>query len=172
MAETDIHAYSAGEKLNKMDVDLIELELTTTAATHANGDVIATAEVISDAFSVVGGSAIIQSIVLLNTDDSVEAPALTLVFGNDNTSIGTIGSAPDITDANLINWCMGCVDITNWKTILPTGNEVATKTNVGLVVKGIATSRNLYVNVINTSGGDYTPSATGVLRMVIGIVKD
>ena len=172
MAETDIRLYSAAEKLNKMDVDLIELELTTTAATHADGDVIATAELIHNALSVQGGTAIIQSIVLLNTDDSVEAPALTLVFGNDNTSIGTIGSAPDITDANLINWCMGCVEVTNWVTIKPTDNQVATKTNVGLVVKGTATSKNIYVSVINTSGGDYTPSATGVLRMVIGIVKD
>ena len=32
MAETDIHKYSSGEKLNKMDVDLITLTPSTTTA--------------------------------------------------------------------------------------------------------------------------------------------
>jgi len=36
MAETDIHKYSSGEKLNKMDVDLIDVTLTTDAEAHAD----------------------------------------------------------------------------------------------------------------------------------------
>ena len=172
MAETKLRQYAVVERLGKMDVDLIEIELTTTAATHATGDVIAISEEISNAVAVNGGRAIIQSVAFLNTDDSVESPAMDLVFCVDNTALGTIGSAPNITDANFINCVQGVVNVSNWLTLKATDNQIATKTNVGLVVKAASDSKSIFVNVINSSGGNYTPSATSSLRLVIGIVKD
>ena len=155
-----------------MDVDLIEIELTTTAATHGTGDVIAISEEIENAVASIGGRAIIQSIALLNTDDTEESPAMDLVFCVDNTALGAIGSPPSITDANFINCVQGVVNVSNWLTLKATDNEIATKTNVGLVVKAASNSRSIFVNVINSSGADYTPSATSSLRLVIGLIKD
>ena len=151
---------------------MIEIELTTTAATHADGDVIAVSEEIANAVSVPGGTAIIQSIALLNTDDSLESPAMDLVFCVDNTAIGSIGSAVTMTDADFINCVQGVVNMSNWLTLRPSYNEIATKTNVGLVVKAASNSKSIFVNVINNSGANYTPSATSDLRLVLGIVKD
>ena len=151
--------------------ELFEIELTTTAATHATGDVIAISEEIKNLAISEGGSAIIQSIALLNTDDTVESPAIDLVFCVDNTAIGTIGSAPSITDANFINCVQGVVNVSNWLTLKATDNEIATKTNVGLVVKAASDSRSIFVNAINSSGGNYTPSGTDVLRLVLGVIR-
>ena len=172
MAETNLRKYAVIERLGTMDVDLIEIELTTTAATHATGDVIAISEEVANAVAVNGGTAIIQSIALLNTDDTVESPAMDLIFCVDNTAIGVIGAAVTITDANFINCVQGVVNISNWLTLRPSYNEIATKTNVGLVVKAASDSKSIFVNVINSSGGNYTPSATSDLRLVLGIVKD
>lgn len=172
MASTNIHEFTVQEKLNKMDVDLIEVELTTTAGSHADGTIIATAEIVSNVASSSGAGLIVQSIVLINTDDSVESPAFDLVFGQDDTTLGSVGSVPSITDANLINWCQGIVNISNWLTIKANNSEVATKTNVGLVLKPTSTSKNIYVNVINSSGAAYTPGTTSALRMLLGVVKD
>ena len=40
MAETSLHKYTVAEKLNKMDVDLIDVTLTTVAAAIADNEVI------------------------------------------------------------------------------------------------------------------------------------
>jgi hypothetical protein len=172
MAQTSLQGSTVQEKLNRMAVDLIEIELTTTVATHANGDVIAISEEIENAVAVKGGSSIIQSVALLNTDNTVESPALDLVFCIDNTALGTIGSAPSIADADFINCVQGVVNVSNWLTLKATDNEIATKTNVGLVIKAASDSRSIFVNVINSSGGNYTPSATSDLRLVLGVIKD
>ena len=64
MAETKLHNYSVQEKLNKMDVDLIDVTCTTAAETLADNDAVAVAIEIPNAVAVKGGSAIIQSITL------------------------------------------------------------------------------------------------------------
>lgn len=174
MAETRLDAFSPREKLNKMAVDLIDVTLTTTAATHADGDVISQSIEIPNAVAVTGGSAIIQSIYLQNKDDSVESPALELIFAAENTAITSdISDAIEITDADLVTAVVqGSVTVSNWSTLKPSSNEFAVKTNIGLVVRAESDSRSIFVHTINRSGGDYTPSSTGKLTARIGIVKD
>ena len=176
MAETKIRKYAVIERLGKMDVDLIDVTLTTTAATHADNDVISQSIEIPNAVSVNGGSAIIQSIYLQNTDDSIESPALELVFAAENTALTSdIGDAVEITDANLVTAVVqGSKSVTNWSTLLPSTNpnEFAVKSNIGLVIRAESDTKSIYVHTINRSGGDYTPSGTGKLTARIGIVKD
>ena len=174
MAETDLKGFSAAEKLNKMAVDLIDVTLTTTAATHADGDVISQSIEIPNAVAVTGGTAIIQSIYLQNKDDSVESPALELIFAAENTAITSdISDAIEITDADLVTAVVqGSVTVSNWSTLKPSSNEFAIKTNIGLVVRAESDSRSIFIHTINRSGGDYTPSSTGKLTARIGIVKD
>ena len=168
MAETDIHKYSSGEKLNKMDVDLIDVTLTTDAEAHADNDVIAQSIEIPNAVAVKGGSAIIQSVMLLDEDD--EAPSVDLIFQTDNTALASDeGEAINISDANARD-ILGFVNVSNYTDLI--GCQVAVKTNIGLVVKAASTTKSIWVHAVNRSGGTYTPAATTDLKMRIGIVKD
>ena len=168
MAETGIRKYAVIERLNKMDVDLIDVTLTTDAEAHADNDVIAQSIEIANAVSVTGGSAIIQSIMILDEDD--EAPAIDLVFQTDNTALASDeGEVVNISDANARD-ILGFVNVSNYTDLV--GCQVATKANVGLVVKAASDTKSIYVHAINRSGGTYTPAATTDLKMRIGIVKD
>ena len=102
MAETNLHKYTVAEKLNKMDVDVITLAMTTDAETISDNDTITQAIEIPNAVSVKGGSAIIQSIVIFNLDNSVESPAMEVVFATDNTNLaGDEGAAINISDTEI-----------------------------------------------------------------------
>ena len=168
MAETKLRKYAVIEKLNKMEVDLIDVTLTTDAEAHADNDVIAQSIEIANAVAVEGGSAIIQSIMLLDEDD--EAPRVDLIFQTDNTALASDeGEAINISDANARD-ILGFVNVSNWSDLI--GCQIAVKTNVGLVVKAASDTKSIYVHCVNRSGGNYTPAATTDLKMRIGVVKD
>tara|TARA_Y100001951_G_C11224429_1_gene230810 strand:+ start:75 stop:581 length:507 start_codon:yes stop_codon:yes gene_type:complete len=168
MAETNLQEYSSQAKLNKMDVDLIDVTLTTDAEAHADNDVIAQSIEIPNAVAVKGGSAIIQSVMLLDEDD--EAPSIDLIFQTDNTALASDeGEAINISDANARD-ILGFVNVSNYTDLI--GCQVAVKTNIGLVVKAASTTKSIWVHAVNRSGGTYTPAATTDLKMRIGIVKD
>ena len=172
MAQTNLHNYSVQEKLNKMDVDLIDVTLTTDAEAHANNDVIAQSIEIPNAVAVNGGSAIIQSIMLLDEDD--EGPAVELLFSQVNTAITddegeAIGNNVDDLDSTFGSF-LGATTISNWSDLVDA--QMAVKSNIGLVVKAASDTTSIYVHAVNRSGGTYTPAATTDLKMRIGIVKD
>ena len=168
MAETKLRQYAVVEKLNKMDVDLIDVTLTTDAEAHADNDVIAQSIEIPNAVAVKGGSAIIQSVMLLDEDD--EAPSVDLIFQTDNTALASDeGEAINISDTNARD-ILGFVNVSNYTDLI--GCQVAVKTNIGLVVKAASTTKSIWVHAVNRSGGTYTPAATTDLKMRIGIVKD
>tara|TARA_R100001594_G_scaffold13276_4_gene28742 strand:- start:5643 stop:6203 length:561 start_codon:yes stop_codon:yes gene_type:complete len=164
---------SADKKLNQMKMDVISLNMTTDVETHADNDAITQAIEIPNAVSVKGGSAIIQSIVVFNLDNSVESPAMEVVFATDNTNIASDeGEAVNVDDTEIQDF-LGTVTVSNWSTMNATPlNEMATKSNIGLVVKAGSTTRSLFCYLINRSGGNYTPSGTGVIKMKVGIVQD
>ena len=175
MAETNIHDFTVQERLGKMAVDLIDVTLTTTAGTHGNNTVVSQAIEIPNAVAVTGGTAIIQSIYLQNTDNSVESPALELIFAAENTTLasGGIGTALDAGDAGMVTAkIQGSTTVTSWSDLKPSSNEFGVKTNIGLVVRAESDSRSIFVTTINRSGADFTPSDTGKLTARIGIVKD
>ena len=158
-----------------MAVDLIDVTLTTTAGTHGNDTVVSQAIEIPNAVAVTGGTAIIQSIYLQNTDNDVESPALELIFAAENTTLasGGIGTAPDAGDAGMVTATIqGSTTVTSWSDLKPTSNEFGVKTNIGLVVRAESDSRSIFVTTINRSGANFTPTDTDGLTARIGIVKD
>jgi len=168
MAETVLRKYAVVERLGKMDVDLIDVTLTTDAEAHADNDVIAQSIEIPNAVSVDGGSAIIQSVMLLDEDD--EAPAVDLIFQTDNTALASDeGEVINISDANARD-ILGFVNVSSWSDLV--GCQIAVKSNIGLVVKAASTTKSIWVHAVNRSGGTYTPAATTDLKMRIGIIKD
>ena len=168
MAETLLRQHSVQERLGRMDVDLIDVTLTTDAEAHADNDVIAQSIEIPNAVSVPGGSAIIQSIMLLDEDD--EAPIVDLIFQTDNTALASDeGEVINISEANARD-ILGFVNISSWSDLVAC--QIAVKSNIGLVVRAASTTKSIWVHAVNRSGGTYTPAATTDLKMRIGIVKD
>ena len=169
MAQTELHKYSVQEKLNKMDIDLIDITLTTDAETHSDNDAISLSIEIPNAVAVKGGAAIIQSVTLFNLDDSVESPAMELVFIEDNTAFASDeGGAVSATDSNLLK-ALGSTTVSNWSTFTPSTNEMASKQNIGMVCKAESDSKNLHVWLIAKGSTDWDVD-TGVLRL--GFIKD
>ena len=163
---------TTAEKLNKMDVDLIDVTLTTDAEAHADNDVIAQSIEIPNAVAIDQGSAIIQSIMLLDEDD--EAPTVELLFSQVSTAItddegSAIGASVADLDATFRSF-LGAVTVSNWSDLVDA--QIGVKTNIGLVVKAAASTKSIWVHAINRSGGAYTPAATTDLKLRIGIVKD
>ena len=171
MAQTELHNYTVQEKLNKMDVDLIDATLTTVAAAVATDEVISQGIEIENAVAVKGGTAIIQSIVL-NSDDA-ETPALDLLFSQvqDDISSGLSATVGDDEDIDSLGASvLGHVSLSNYTNLVDC--VTATKLNVGLIVKAVAGSTSIYVHAINRSGGNFTPTAVDDLHLRLGLVKD
>ena len=171
MAKTELHNYSVQEKLNKVDVDLIDATLTTVAAAVANDEVVSQGIEIENAVAVNGGTAIIQSIVL-NSDDA-ETPALDLVFSQvqDDISSGLSATVGDDEDIDSLGASvLGHASLNNYTNLVDC--VTATKLNVGLIVKAVAGSTSIYVHTINRSGANFTPTATDDLHLRVGVVKD
>ena len=168
MAETILTERTSQAKLNSMAVDLIDVTLTTDAEANADNDVIAQSIEIPNAVAVNGGSAIIQSIMILDEDN--EAPSIDLIFQTDNTALASDeGEVVNISDADARD-ILGFVNVSNYTDLV--GCQVAIKTNIGLVVQAASTTKSIFVHAVNRSGGTYTPAATTDLKMKIGIVKD
>tara|TARA_R100000278_G_scaffold123219_1_gene112033 strand:- start:4832 stop:5395 length:564 start_codon:yes stop_codon:yes gene_type:complete len=165
---------SNSERLNQMIVKVIDVTLTTAVGTHGDNTVISESIEIPNAVSEKGGSAIIQSIYLQNTDNDVESPALELIFAAKTTTIASGGIGTAITagdDGMVVAKIQGSTTVSNWSTFKPSSNEFAVKSNIGLVVRAESDTRSIYVHTINRSGDDFTPSDTGKLTARIGIVQ-
>ena len=166
MAETKLRKYAVIEKLNKMEVDLIELTPSTTTNACSDGEIIWDNEKIANAVSVPSGASILQSVTLIDDDD--HGGTIDLVFTDNSASFGTEGSAITAADGSVPDAILGVVTISNyfdgeaWK--------VGHKQNIGMVLRGDA-SKDVYVTAINRSGGALTYTAAGLL-LKVGVVKD
>ena len=172
MAQTEIHKFTVQERLGKMDVDLIDVTLTTVAAAIADNEVISQSIEIENAVAVSGGTAIIQSIMLLDEDD--EAPTVELLFSQVSTAITdaaseVIGNSVSDLDSTFRSF-LGAVTVSSWSDVVDA--QIGTKSNIGLVAKAASGSTSIYVHCINRSGGNYTPAAVTDLKLRLGIVKD
>ena len=165
MAKTEIHKFTVQERLGKMDVDVITVTPTCDASGTNINDVLFDYVEIPNAVAVAGGSAIIQSINLLDEDD--QGGLIDLVFQSDNTALGTIDAAVSITDANARD-IQGAVSMSNYFDGIAW--QMSTKNNIGLTVKAASDSTSLYVaGVVRTDSLTYTASG---IQLKIGIVKD
>ena len=166
MAETNLVGRTSQTKLNSMAVDLITVTPTCDASGTGSNDVLFDYIEIPNAVAINGGSAIIQSITII--DDDNQGTSLDLVFQTDNTSLGTIDSAVSIDSGNEDD-ILGFVNVSNYFDGV--NFQVATKTNIGLVVKANSDTKSIFIAGVNRNGGSVTHTASG-LKIKIGIVKD
>lgn len=121
---------------------------------YDSGDVIFASAEIANVCEMLGGGKVVtlQTIVLNDKDD--QKAALTLVFLNRSTALGTADSAPGISDANA-DQIVGIVDIATGDYKDLGGASVVNLANLGRKMKASSaiTSGSLWVNA-------YTPSST------------
>ena len=166
MAQTELHKYTVAEKLNKMDVDLIDVSIAVDA--DASGELLGDTTTIENAVAVNGGSAILQSAVLVSS--KVLTDTVDVVITSDSTSIGTIGATLEgvsTTTAAVADGICGSFSITNLEDIGVVA--VGSKQNIGMVCKAASGSTNLHVWLIARGATDWDVD-TVVLRL--GFVKD
>ena len=174
MAQTELHKYSAQEKLNKRDMDVITVTLTTDAETIGDNKVIAQQIELPYALPIAGGTALIKSIVLL--DEVATGPAVDILFSSADDAITddegkAIGEDVSNLDTAFANF-VGHVNIVAGDWVDMVDSKLATKSNIDLVVKGASGSTSLYCHVVNRSGGNWVATATTNLKMKLGIVKE
>ena len=168
MAETRIGRFSAAEKLNSMAVDSIHVIPDIVDGTYQTGDLMAEGEIIPNAVVQDGGCGILQSVVGIDTTDSITT-GVTLVITGDNADFGTVGSAPTAAPA-AGDSCFVVVDLNQWNDIGTV--RVSQKHNIGAVLKANSNTNSLYFAVINNSGGDIVIGSGQDIEFKFGIVKD
>ena len=167
MAETNLTERSSQAKLNSMDVDLIAISPAITHATYSDGDLMAHQEALPFAVSVFGGSCVLQSLTAIDTSDT--GGSIYVIITDTQASLGTVGSAINASDASSDN-SMAIVELSNFIDV--GGAKVATKGNIGLVLKAGDNSRQLYFGIVNVSGSDITIGSGEDIHLRFGIVKD
>ena len=169
MAETKLHDYSVQEKLNKMDIDLIDVEPTVDDSAYAAGDLMFDPIEIENAVAVNNGTAILQSIAVAN-DDALTG-SFDIVFTASNDSPGTLNNAiageSGLSDANADS-ILGITTISNMVDV--GGCSIGSKSNIGLVIKAPSGSKSIYAFGIAQSTDN--PTATTGYKLRIGIIKD
>lgn len=156
-------ADATGRLLTRPTPDVITVTPTVqnNNAYDAN-DVIFDAVEIPLAVPVAGGTAILDSIVVIDTAD--QKAQMHLVFMNAATSLGTLDSAPDIDDTEVLT-VIGTVEVLAASYNDLGANSVATKTAVGLAVKAASGTRSLWVAAWSTGTPTYL---TGCLKIQLG----
>ena len=167
MAETQLRKYAVVEKLNKMEVDLLTVSPDIAEATYQNGDLMAEQEPILNAVAVKGGSCILQSITAIDTSDT--GGTIYVILSDDNSDLGTVGSAVNAADAAADN-SVAIVELSNWTDV--GGAKICTKANIGLVQKAQSDTKKLFFGVVNVSGGDIVIGSGEDIVFRFGVVKD
>lgn len=119
---------------------------------YASGDLLFDSTEIANAVRVVGGTAILQSITLLDKAD--QGVAFTLLFANAATDFGTLNAAPDPDDTEA-GTVIGHFAVLAGDYVDLGANGVACIRNIGLLLKAGAATTSLYVAGIN---GTSTPT--------------
>jgi len=161
---------SNNERLNQMKTKVFDITPTTTTAACATGDVVFQADELANFMSEKGGTAIIQSIAILDVD--YEGTSLDIVFMDtdgllDATTAG--GTAIDAADGVIPNAILGFVNISNYFDGIAW--KVGQKDNIGLIIKSVSTTRSIWISAVNR-GSATTWTDEADLKLKIGYIQD
>jgi len=174
MAQTSLQGSTVQEKLNKMAVDLITvIPAVQTGSTDEDGDLLFDALEIPYAVSSDGGASILQSVNVFHKAD--ETVNFDLVFFQTTQDLGSAGAAltwggsseaQNADNAVLL----GHVNISDWCDLVDV--QIATKTNIGLVLQAAAGTKSIYCAGICRGAASGDHDATTNVDIRLGIIKD
>lgn len=144
------------------------ITLSTDTSAYASGDLIADTQQINGFFRKTDGTGVVQSITII--DEDAQGVALYVAFMSTSTTWGTENSAPSISDANLTAGLLGFVAVATSDYVTVSGTKIACIKNIGLPVKAVSGTDDIYIAVLNGTG---TPTFTASgLEMRIGALLD
>jgi hypothetical protein len=147
--------------------NVLDVTLSLDTSAYASGDVLADTQVVNGALRVSDGTGILQSVTLIDKDD--QGVALYLYFLSANVVMGTENAAPSISDTDAAS-ILGVVAIATSDYQDLGGARVATKTGVGLAIKAVSGTDDIYVAAVNGTG---TPTySAGGLVLRLGLLRD
>ena len=159
---------SNNERLNQMKTQVFTITPDTHTEAAAVNESVFQADELANFMSEKGGTAIIQSIVILDDDDNGQS--LDIVFMD---TTGLLDASDDATvidaaDGVIPDAILGVVNVSNYFDGVLW--QVGQKDNIGLTIKSASTTRSIYISAINR-GGTATWTAAG-LRLKIGYIQD
>lgn len=169
IGNVDIASIAAGETLiglvGASDV-VVTITPTVAAEAHSAGDLLFDSTEIAAAVRVNAGTAIVQSITIVDKGD--QKAAMTLVFSNAQTDFGTLGGVPDPDDTEILD-VLGTVAVSATDYVDFGANSVATIKNIGLLIKAGAATTSVWLAAIAT--GTPTPASTSDYQILIGLLR-
>ncbi len=146
--------------------DVLEATLSLDTSAYADGDVLAATQSLDgDAFTENGGTAILQSIQVIDLDD--QAKALDIVLLRSDTSIGSENSAVSVSDANA-DEILAIIPVTTADYVDLVNSQIAEIANIGKLIKAAAANDGLWIAAISRGTGTYTASG---IKVRVGLLR-
>ena len=153
---------------DRMNSVAFSVAMSADTNVYASGDLIADTQQLDAFFNKTDGRGVVNSITIIDQDN--QGAAIYIMFHSTTTSMGSENSAPNISDANLAAGLLGIVAVATTDYVTVSGAKVACIKNIGLPVKAVSGTDDLYVSVLNSTG---TPTYTASgLNLTIGALLD
>lgn len=147
---------------------VFDVTMSTDTSAYASGDLIADTQQLDAFFNKTDGRGVINSVTII--DEAAQSVKFYVIFHSTSTSMGTENSAPNISDANASAGIQGVVTVDTTDYITISGTSTACVKNIGLPVKAVSGTDDLYVSILNATG---TPTYTATsLKLRIGALLD
>ena len=150
-----------------MAIQYRTITLSSNVDAHATGDVVAAPEEIVNFARVLGGAAMLDTVVLVDEDDN--SAALDLVFLNASGSIGTESATFTMTDAVALTH-LGTVNVLAADYDDNVDNKTATVTNLGLIMGCAPTTTSVWMGIVARDSIDL--AAVDDITVKLGIIWD
>lgn len=139
---------------------LVKVTLTLDTNAYADGDLMADAQEIANAVQTPGGTAVLQSVRVLDKDD--QGAAFDIYITDSSTTWGTENAAAGPSDT-VADSILGSVSVAASDYTDLANSQEATIKNIGLPVKAAAESTSLYVACVSRGAPTYTASGVTII---------
>lgn len=170
IGDVDVLSIAAGENhLGKVggNATVVTVALTLDTSAYASGDLLADAQVVTNAMRANDATGLLTSLVVVDEDD--QGAAFDIYILDANVSLGTENAAPSVSDADARN-ILARIPVSTSDYADLGGVRIARPSFDPIVVSPASGTRNLYVAVVNGSGTP-TYTATGV-RLRLGFLQN
>lgn len=144
------------------------LKVTPTlavAGAYAANDQVGGINLLANAIDSTGGQAVVRSLVLL--DAAKQSIAMDVLFFDELPVVTSVDNgAFTLTDAHLLDKCIGSISVAAGNYVNTANSSVATVTSTGVVLQAKAKSKDLYCILVTRGAPTY---AAGDLKIILGL---
>jgi hypothetical protein len=149
---------------------IVPVTLSVDTGALIADDVIADTQVVSDALACQDGTGILQSVTVFDLDDET-AFDFDIFIHRTSTSLGTENGVISISDADAVAAELKCVSFEAADAIDLVNSKMYQKANLGLPVRAVLGTPDLYISMVCRSGTPDFTAATDVV-VVLGFLCD